>query len=110
GKRYLEKASQLLIHNRLAKHESCSRIHRRAHAGGAVDDGDDDRCLVGTTAAYLDEQIHGSRDTVAVNDEAIEMPSSCEFDGACSICAHFEFDARRAKAGPEGLPQRRVAG
>ncbi len=103
GKRYVEKALQLLIQNRLAEHEIGSRINRRAHAGCAIHDGDDDRCLVGATAAYLDEQIHGSRDTIAVNDEAIEVPPSREFDGACSIGAHFEFDTRRAKSLPKDL-------
>jgi len=76
GNCYLEKASQLPILNRLAEHEIGSRIKRRTHAGCAVHDGDDDRCLVRATAAYLGEDIRGSRDIVAVNDEAIEVSPS----------------------------------
>jgi hypothetical protein len=103
GKRYVEKASQLLILNRLAQNEIGSRINRRAHAGCAVHDGDDDRCFVGATAAYLGEHIRRSRDIIAVNDEAIEVPPSCEFNGAGSVRAYFEFDARGEKTGPEDL-------
>ena len=100
----------MLILNRLAEHEIGSRVNRRAHAGCAVHDGDDDRCFVGATAAYLGEQIRRFLDIVAVNDESIEVPPSCEFNGAGSVRVRFEFDDRREETGPEDLQERRVAG
>jgi len=42
--------------------------------------------------------------------KAIELPPSREFDCACSICAHFEFDTRCAETSPDNLQQREVAG
>ncbi len=110
GKRYVENTSQLLLLNRLIEHEISSRFNRHAHRGRSIYHRDDDRQLVRPTGAYLGEQIGGVFHTVAVNDEAIEVPPSREFDSACSICAHFEFDTRCAETSPDNLQQRHVAG
>jgi hypothetical protein len=106
----VEKAPQLPLVNRLPEYEIGSRINSHTHAGCTVNDGNDDRCLVRATAAYLGEHIRASRDIVAVNHEAIEVPPSCQFDGACSIAAHFELDRHRTERNPEDLQERRVAG
>ena len=60
--------------------------------------------------AVVDPGVGTSRDIVAVNHEAIEVPPSCQFDGACSIAAHFELDRHRTERNPEDLQERRVAG
>jgi hypothetical protein len=72
-------------------------------------EGEDDRQLVRPCAAYLGEQIRGSFRTVAVDDEAIEVPPNQEFDCTRSVCAHFEFDIRCTEADADNLQQRHVA-
>jgi hypothetical protein len=76
GNGYVEKAMQPFIQNRLGQHEIRPFFERYVHRGGDVHYNEYHRKLVGSTAAYVREDVPSSRDIVVVNDEAIEVTAS----------------------------------
>ena len=96
--------------NGLAHNEIRSCFDGRAYAGRAVQNGEDNRLLVGVAVTYLSERACGSTDIIAVNYKTVDVPAACELEGAGGISSQLKSDTHRTEAVSQHLEQRRVAG
>jgi len=110
GKRQVKETAQVELLNGFAHNEIRSCFDRRAYAGRAVQNGEDNRLLVGMAVPYFNERTRGSVDIIAVNDKTVDVPAARELESAGGISAQLNTDTHRAEAVPHYIEQHRVAG
>jgi hypothetical protein len=103
GKRNVDVVSEQHIGNGLTHDEISSRFDCRADASLAIQDGEDHWLLVGATLAYRGERFNCSADIITINNKAIDMSATSEFDGACRIRAKLNSDTRRTERSPDDI-------